>query len=385
MKASYAVTVRASDGTGSDTIAVTITVTNETEKPLTPVAPTVTTTRESTTSLDVTWTAPNNVGRPAITRYDLQYKKSTEVNWTAGPQNQTGTSASISSLDGNSEYQVQMRATNADGDSAWSEPGSGSTANNAPVFEDGTSATRSIPETVGETTQTSDADIGEPFMATDTDNDTITYTLEGVDADKFSIVSGASGGQLTTKAGQSYDYEALPELNKSYAVTVKATDTTGGSGVIAVTITVTNNETETPLAPTVPAVSTTPGVRMTLEVMWTAPVNTGRPAITSYDLQYRKGNSGNFTDGPQKVTGTSTSITGLDGNATYEVQVRASNTDGDGAWSSPGRRVDGQQPADAHACRREAELPRDRGRGRPCKRNPTSASRSPPRIRTTTG
>ncbi len=335
VKASYAVTVRASDGTGSDTIAVTITVTDATEKPLTPVAPTVTTTRESTTSLDVTWTAPNNVGRPAITRYDLQYKKSTEVNWTAGPQNQTGTSASISSLDGNSEYQVQMRATNADGDSAWSEPGSGSTANNAPVFADST-GTRSIPETEGEATVSTPADIGEPFMATDTDNDTITYTLEGVDEDKFSIVSGASGGQLTTKAGQSYDYEALPELNKSYAVTVKATDTTGGSGVIAVTITVTNNETETPLAPTVPAVSTTPGVRMTLEVMWTAPVNTGRPAITSYDLQYRKGNSGNFTDGPQKVTGTSTSITGLDGNATYEVQVRASNTDGDGAWSSPG-------------------------------------------------
>ena len=334
-KASYAVTVRASDGTGSDTIAVTITVMNATEIPLTPVAPTVTTTPGSTTSLDVTWTAPNNVGRPAITGYDLQYRKGTSGDWTDGPQNQTGTRASISSLDGNSEYQVQMRATNADGDSAWSEPGSGSTANNQPVFTNST-ATRSIPETVGEATQTSDANIGEPFMATDPDNDTITYTLEGVDADKFSIVSGASGGQLTTKAGQSYDYEALPEMNKSYAVTVKATDTTGGSGVIAVTITVTNVETEKPLAPAAPAVSATPGVRMTLEVTWTAPDNIGRPTITSYDLQYRKGNSGNFTDGPQKVTGTSTSITGLDGNATYEVQVRASNTDGDGAWSSPG-------------------------------------------------
>ena len=333
VKASYAVTVGASDGTGSDTIAVTITVTNETERPLTPVAPTVTTTRESTTSLDVTWTAPNNVGRPAITGYDLQYKKSTETDWTDGPQNQTGTSASISSLAGNSEYQVQMRATNADGDSAWSEPGSGSTANNAPVFTN-TTATRSIPETEGEATVSTPADIGEPVMATDANNDTITYTLEGADAGKFGIVSGASGGQLTTKVGEAYDYEALPDMKKSYAVTVKASDGTG-SGVITVTINVTN-ETETPLAPEAPGVTATAGVTMTLEATWTAPDNTGRPSIRDYDLQYKKSTEVNWTAGPQDETGTSASITSLDGNATYEVQVRASNADGAGAWSSPG-------------------------------------------------
>ncbi len=334
VKASYAVTVRASDGTGSDTIAVTITVTNETEKPLKPVAPTVTTTTGSTTSLDVTWTAPNNTGRPSITSYDLQYKKSTETDWTDGPQNQTGTSASISSLDGNSEYEVQMRATNADGDSAWSEPGSGSTANNQPVFAS-TTATRSIPETVGEATVSTPANIGEPVMATDPDNDTITYTLEGADAGKFGIVSGASGGQLTTKVGEAYDYEALPDMKKSYAVTVKASDGTG-SDVITVTINVTNTTTETPLAPASPTVTTTAGVTMTLEVTWTAPDNTGRPSIRDYDLQYKKSADANWTAGPQDETGTSASITSLDGNATYEVQVRASNADGDGDWSSPG-------------------------------------------------
>ena len=38
-------------------------------------------------------------GRPAITGYDLQYKKSNETTWTAGLQGITTTSDSITGLD----------------------------------------------------------------------------------------------------------------------------------------------------------------------------------------------------------------------------------------------------------------------------------------------
>ncbi len=326
---SYTVTVKASDGTGNDTISVTINITNATEKPLTPVAPTVTTTSGSTTSVDVTWTAPSNTGRPTITSYDLQYRKGTTGNWTDGPQNQTGTSAAISGLDGNSLYQVQMRATNADGDSDWSSPGEGSTANNAPSFLS-SSPTRTLAETIGDATVQTAANIGAAFTATDPDNDTLTYSLEGSDAGKFTIIS--TSGQIQTKVGEAYDYEA----STSYSVTVKATDTGGGSAVITVTINVTNNTTEKPLVPAAPTVVATSEVTMSLDVTWAAPSNTGRPTITSYDLQYRKGTSGGWTDGPQNQTGTSASITGLDGNSEYQVQVRATNVDGDSDWSSPG-------------------------------------------------
>ena len=328
-KASYSVTVKASDGTTNDIISVTINITDATEKPLTPVAPSVTSTSGSTTSVDVTWTVPSNTGRPAITSYDLQYRKGTSGDWSDGPQNQTGTSATISGLDGNSLYQVQMRATNADGDSDWSSPGSGNTANNAPTFTNA-STTRSIDETVGDATVQTAANIGAVVTATDPDNDTLTYTLEGTDAGKFTIVS--SSGQIRTKVGESYDYET----DTSYAVTVKAIDTDNGSAVSTVTINVTNNTTEKPLAPPAPTVVATSGVTMSLDVTWTVPSNTGRPAITSYDLQYRKGASGDWNDGPQNQTGTSASITGLDGNAQYQVQMRATNADGDGDWSDPG-------------------------------------------------
>ena len=85
-----------------------------------------------------------------------------------------------------------------------------------------------------------------------------------------------------------------------------------------------------PDAPTVTEMSTT-GVT----VNWSVPNNDG-PAITSYDLRYREGSDGEFMDGPQDVTDTSATITGLSPDAAYEVQVRASSAAGDGEWSALG-------------------------------------------------
>ena len=65
--------------------------------------------------------------------------------------------------------------------------------NNAPVFTDGTTTTRSVPENTAANTN-----IGPAVSATDTDNDTLTYTLGGTDAAAFSIVS--TTGQLQTNA-----------------------------------------------------------------------------------------------------------------------------------------------------------------------------------------
>ena len=199
----YTVTVKVSDGNGgADTIVVTLTVTNETE---TPLAPTVTAAAGVTMTLDVTWTAPNNTGRPTITGSDLQSRKGTTGPWTDGPQDETGTSASITKLDGNATYQVQVRASNADGDGAWSSPGSGETVNTPPVFAND-STVRFFAETVGEATVQTAADIDTPVTATDADDDMLAYSLEGTDADQFTIVPET--GQLRTKVGEAYDREA---------------------------------------------------------------------------------------------------------------------------------------------------------------------------------
>ena len=54
-------------------------------------------------------------------------------------------------------------------------------------------------------------------------------------------------------------------------------------------------------------------------------------------MQYRLGDSGDFTDGPQDLTGTSTSITALTMNTAYQVQVRMTTAAGDSEWSPNGR------------------------------------------------
>ena len=337
-KASYTVTIKADDGTDSDTLAVTITVTDADEPPSAPAAPGVTATSGSTTSVDVRWTAPTNTGRPAITSYDLRYCAGTatdcdtDTDFSAGPQDVTTTASAIASLTSGTTYQVQVRATNDEGDGPWSPSGSGSTAtpaNNAPVFADDT-ATRSVAENTAAGT-----DIGAVIpAATDADTgDTLTYSMEGTDAASFTFT--AATRQLSTKAALDHETKA------SYTVTIKVDDGNGGSDTVAVTITVTDVD-EPPSAPAAPNVSATSGSTTSVDVRWTAPTNTGKPAIASYDLRYCAGTAtdcdtdSDFTAGPQDQTGTTASITGLTAGTTYQVQVRATNDEGDGPWSASG-------------------------------------------------
>ena len=91
-------------------------------------------TAASVTSVTVTWAAPSNAG-PPITSYDLQYRiMGTSGAFTVGPQDVSGLSEPIPGLEENTAYEVQVLATNAEGDSDWSEAGSGATdANAAPA------------------------------------------------------------------------------------------------------------------------------------------------------------------------------------------------------------------------------------------------------------
>ena len=106
--------------------------------------------------------------------------------------------------------------------------------NAAPVFTDGTDTTRTIAEN-----SEAGVNIGSAVAATDADNDTLTYSLGGLDASSFDIVS--SSGQLLTSAALDF------ETQSSYSVTVSASDGNDGSASITVTITVTDALDATPL------------------------------------------------------------------------------------------------------------------------------------------
>ncbi len=99
--------------------------------------------------------------------------------------------------------------------------------NHAPVFVEGNGTIRSVEENT-----VAGVNIGSPVVATDEDDDPLTYGLEGPDAAAFGIVG--STGQLQTRAPLDY------ESRDAYAVTVIVTDGRGGADTIGVTISVTD-------------------------------------------------------------------------------------------------------------------------------------------------
>ena len=273
----------------------------------------------------MSWSAPENGGRPALTGYDLQYREAGAAGWEDGPQGVPGLSATITRLAPGTAYQVQVRAVNADGDGEWSDAGAGSTRG-PPVFADAV-ATRSMAETVGGS-ETASRPVGAPVSATDDDpGDTLAYSLEGADAAAFAI--DAASGQISTRTDRVYSFEE----QSGHLVTVRASDGTESASV-AVTIEVTDVN-EPPLVPGAPAAMNATTTELT--VGWTAPEdNAGRPAITGYDLQYREAGAGTWEAGPQGVTGTSATIASLAPGTVYAVQVRAVNDEGAGPWSGAG-------------------------------------------------
>ena len=206
---------------------------------------------------------------------------------------------------------------------------------NAPPEFGGSSATRSMDETVGGGAAGTAVKVGAPVTAVDPDGDVIEYSLLGTDRDKFDI--DRNTGQLLSRAGERYDHEE----KSSYEVRVSASDGEGGTDTIEVAISI-NNVSEAPEAPGAPRVRAS-GMTA-LGISWSAPRNAGRPDITGYDLRYRNTAETDWSDGPRGVEETETEVPGLLEDTEYEVQVRAVNAEGTGEWSEPASGRTGMQP-----------------------------------------
>ena len=200
----------------------------------------------------------------------------------------------------------------------------GDDSNSPPVFAVGAIVARQVAENTP-----ADANIGDPVMATDPDNDVLTYSLSGTGSALFDIVD--SSGQIKTSSP--LDHESQPE----FRMTVTATDPGGLAVSAEITITVTDIDTEAPGKPDAPSV--TPNrddPTEALDVSWPVPLNTG-PEITGYVVQHRVEGSG---DGWTQVVidgnSVETTISGLVAETEYEAQVHAVNAEGTGVWSESG-------------------------------------------------
>ena len=329
----YVVTVQATSGTAdrelTRTQTITVTVRDADEQPDKPAKPTLAAVSGSTTRLVASWTEPGLNGGPEITSYSVEYREGTTGTWIFGSLTAVVT-LTITGLTEDTEYQVRVQALNGETPSAWSDASDAvrtNSAANAPVFSE-TDLMREVPENSAAGTNVGDrvtADAADP-------GDTLTYTLEGTDASLFDIVS--TSGQIQTKSGVTYDYEAT--IN-SYSVTVTASTVTASDATASATVNVTINvtdEDEQPDKPAKPTLAAVSGSHTSLAARWTKPGRNGGPDITGYRVQYREGTSGwvNFTHNGAGVTRT---ITGLTAGTEYQVRVRAFNGETPSAFSDP--------------------------------------------------
>ena len=198
--------------------------------------------------------------------------------------------------------------------------------------------TTGAPNTAPEITSPSSFDVRENqslarrLVARDTDpGDEVTgwEIVGGVDQGQFTITSDT--GELSFRTAP--DFEA-PGDNE-YEVTVEVRSGTGARELEAertFTVRVTD-EREPPGVPDAPTFSGE--TADSLRVSWREPDNSG-PPITDYDVQYREGGSGGFTDAQHEGPGLALTLSDLKAGTVYQVQVQATNEEGTGDWSEPG-------------------------------------------------
>ena len=325
----YVVVVEATSGTGgrvnTATQTITITVTDVDEVPSTPSVPVLSS--PSSTSLLVGWSAPSNTG-PAIIDYDVGYGRNLNGPFADWPHSGASRSAVITGLSAGAVYYVRVLARNAEGNSSWSETASFTTVsvvvNSDPVF-----------------TSSSSFFVNENLLsvgivvASDSDGgDSVTdYSVSGgVDRSLFSVTNA---GVLTFVSAPDFESPVDVGGNNVYDLVVTVTSGVGGrvrTATQTITIAVTDVD-EVPSTPSVPVLSSPSST--SLSVSWSAPSNTGL-AIIDYDVQYRQGTSGSFSNWAHAGNSTSTTITSLSANTLYDVQVLARNAEGDSNWSLSG-------------------------------------------------
>ena len=231
---SYAVTVTVEDGNGgSDTIDVTLDVTDVDEPPISPDAPGVTGHSTDVTKLRLTLTRPDNTDRPSISGYKVRLH-APGFGWTTLGWN-TGLNPTIDGAISGARYTVQYRARNNEGEGPWSLSGFGSSKAHATGTPD-ISGTAEVGETL--TAGTSGISDGNGKSKAEDGETGFAYTYQWVRrvSGTDSNISGETSNTYTLSAadeGNNVKVKARFTDNAGYAEGPLTSNAFPGTGTVA--------------------------------------------------------------------------------------------------------------------------------------------------------
>ena len=318
----YDVQVRAVNSAGNGEWSATATATPATV-PDAPDAPTLT---FGNAQIEVSWAAPNSGGSD-ITGYALQWTLASDTDFdnTIGSADVTETAHIITSLTNGTAYSVRVAAKNDVGTGTWSPIASEMPAT-VPGAPTGLSATGG--DAMITATWTAPVSNGGATISA--------YDLRHILSDAsdkgdehWTITENAwSSGNLTGRISGL-------DNGSQYDVQVRAVNRAGDSAWSGTSEATPRTMPDAPNAPTLTAGDTL------ISVSWMAPANTGGSEISAYDLRYilsseqDKTSDSNWTETLNAWTAgdLTADITGLTNGDEYDVQVRAVNVEGYGAWS----------------------------------------------------
>ena len=290
-------------------------------------------------ALTLSWT---DGGDDEITGYEVRYSHrrhadlvlpdSTDWDYIRGITGTSPLEYTITGLVNGRWYQVQVRGRNRYGEvssdfSIWSNavPGTPRTTPDAPAIGSVTPGDRMLT-------------VAWSAPAEDGGRDITAYDLRYIrsDASDKSDASWTVKDSIWTSGALRYALSGLTN-GVDYDVQVRAESSVGEGPWSPVS---TGTPLTTPGAPSIDSV--TPGDE-TLAVAWSAPATDGGRDITSYDLRYIRSDAPSKADVNWTVKdGIWTSgalrhiLSGLTNGVDYDVQVRAVNAVGNGAWSGAG-------------------------------------------------